>query len=453
MSVTRKYGLIGHPLGHSLSPYIHERIMDEAGIQGTYTLYDLAPEELERAVPALLKDLDGFNCTIPHKSAIPDFLDSLDDVSRRYGAVNTVFKRRGYNTDREGFLASAPDLSGKRVLLLGAGGVSRMMASEAVVQGAKLTICARNAEKRDGLIQELRSQEGASASGIEYPEEADGTAFDVLLNGTPLGMWPNARRMPTTAAVFREGQVVYDTIYNPCATKWLMQARMRGLEAVSGLSMLLLQAVAAQKIWNPDVDFAEERMLRILPELSRELLGRFPVKYLFTGFMGSGKTTIAARLSRILNIPFLDLDDEIVKARGCSIPEIFERDGEAGFRKTEALVLEELLKKPGSCLLALGGGAIVQEPVQRVCEQYQALTVLVDVSFAKIWQRVRNHGGRPLLGSQQESEGERFTKAAALYEARLPVYQGTADVTIDGDKSKAAVCAETLRIFGLEEAR
>ena len=111
-----------------------------------------------------------------------------------------------------------------------------------------------------------------------------------------------------------------------------------------------------------------------------------------------------------------------------------------------------MLQKSGSAFLALGGGAIIQEPIQRLCDRYQALTFFLDVSFPTIWKRVGNLGGRPLLGSETESEGERFTKAAALYEARLPVYRQTADVTIGGNREKNAVCERILEILGLTDS-
>src|SRR5665647_53220 len=110
MSAT-KYGLIGHPLGHSLSPYIHERIMDAAGISGHYELYDVQPKDFAKDMPILMRELQGFNCTIPYKMDVIPFLDSLDEAASRCQAVNTVINRRGYNTDRDGFLSVGLDLA------------------------------------------------------------------------------------------------------------------------------------------------------------------------------------------------------------------------------------------------------------------------------------------------------------------------------------------------------
>ena len=127
-----KAGLIGSPLGHSMSPYIHERIMEAGGISGTYELYEISPEELPKYAPILMRDLTGFNVTIPHKVSILPFLDETAPMVKEYGAANTVSGKIGYNTDVDGFLSCNIPMKDKKVLLLGAGGVSRMMAIEAL---------------------------------------------------------------------------------------------------------------------------------------------------------------------------------------------------------------------------------------------------------------------------------------------------------------------------------
>jgi len=448
MSAIKKFGLIGHPLGHSLSPYIHKRIMEEAGIHGTYTLYDIEEDALETVVPSLRKELDGFNCTIPYKEKLISFLDSLDTSASAYSAVNTVYKGKGYNTDRAGFLAAAPSLVEKSVLILGAGGVSRMMAYEAAAQNARITICARNDEKRNALIKELQAKMNADVRGFSDISEIEKESFDVLLNGTPVGMWPRAKSMPSSTRIFKKNQKLFDTIYNPSSTMWMMQAQNHGVEVQSGLRMLLLQAVAAQQIWNPEVVIDMDKMLSILPELSKKLLEIFPVKYVFTGYMGTGKTLLANELAKHLRAASYDLDKEIVKKEGISIREIFEKKGEAAFREMETACLEDLLKSDKSAFIALGGGAILQKSTQAVIEKYQAITVYIDSPFDVIWKRISASKNRPLLGDAGMSEKERFTKAAALYEARLPVYEKYSDVKINGNQEKKAVIKEALHILG-----
>ena len=147
-----KAGLIGCPLGHSLSPYIHERIMEASGISGRYELYEISPEELPKYAPILMKELTGFNVTIPHKVAILPFLSEVAPMVKEYGAANTVCGKVGYNTDVDGFLSCGIPLD-RKVLLLGAGGVARMMAVETLKAGGDLSIWARSPEKALALVE------------------------------------------------------------------------------------------------------------------------------------------------------------------------------------------------------------------------------------------------------------------------------------------------------------
>lgn len=447
MSVT-KYGLIGHPLGHSLSPYIHERIMEAAGIRGRYELYDIRPEELSKNLPLLMRDLDGFNCTIPFKMDVIPFLDSLDDTAARYQAVNTVMDRRGYNTDRDGFLSAGLDLTGKKVLILGAGGVARMMAHEALSRSARLWIYARDQVKAHAFAEDLRDAGWESVSVLAEEELHEARDMDVLLNGTPLGMWPFCGELASPSTLFRTGQQVFDTIYNPAATKWVLQAKKNGAHAEGGLRMLFWQAVAAQKIWHPDRKFDDARLLSILPDLSREMLHHFPVKYVFTGFMGAGKTTITKEAARILKIPVYDLDEQIEKIRGCSVDDIFARDGEAGFRRVETEVLEELLSREGSALISAGGGTILQEKARASIRTHGAMVVYLHASLDCLWMRVGNGTGRPLLGDLREEEGTRFTKVASLYEVRLPDYESYCDIRINAEEDRDAVVRNVISALG-----
>lgn len=452
MSAT-KYGLIGHPLGHSLSPYIHERIMDAAGISGRYELYDLSPQNFARDLTVLLRELQGFNCTIPYKMDVIPFLDSLDETASRYSAVNTVMNRRGYNTDRDGFLSVGLDLAGKKVLILGAGGVSRMMAYEALAQKAKIWICARNPQKAHKLTAELIAAGAIEASVLPEEElhmvnDSDAGDLDVVLNGTPLGMWPFCGELASPPSIFRTGQQVFDTVYNPAATKWVLHAKKNGAHASGGLSMLFRQAVAAEKIWHPDKKFEEARLLPILPDLSREMLRHSPVKYVFTGFMGAGKTTISKEVARILKIPVYDLDDQIEERRGCSVAEIFARDGEAGFRKAEVTVIKELLSKEGSALIATGGGALMQDEVRASIRSHGAMVVYLHASLDCLWTRVGNTAGRPLLGDPCGEASDRFSKVACLYEVRLPTYESFCDIKIDAEKNCDAVVHEVISALG-----
>lgn len=442
------YGLIGHPLGHSMSPYIHERIMDAMDIKGRYELYEIEPAGLAKELPLLMRDLDGFNCTIPYKMDVIPFLDSLDESAKQCGAVNTVTHGIGFNTDRYGFRSVGLKLADKKVLILGAGGVSHMMAYEAAADHARIWISARNQTKAHELAGGLREAGAADVHTITEEDLHTASDMDVILNGTPVGMWPFCGGVPCPPEVLRPGQQVFDSIYNPAATRFVLHARKGGASADGGLKMLFWQAVAAQKIWNPLRIFDNRRLLPILPALAREMLSRFPVKYVFTGFMGAGKTTIAKGTAKILKIPVFDLDEEIEKERGCTVAEIFARDGESGFRNAEAAVLEELLSKPDSALIAAGGGTIIQEKARAIIREHGALVVYLHASFDCLWMRVESGTGRPLLGDREEEDGARFTKAAHLYEVRLPVYESYCDMKINAEKDSGDVIHDVVSALG-----
>lgn len=448
-----KLGLLGHPVEHSLSPFIHERIMEASGINGRYELYDVAPAEMDRYAPILIRDLHGFNCTIPHKERVIEYLDSLDPLAERLKAVNTVFRKRGFNTDREGFLASGVDIEGKNVLLLGAGGVARMIAFEAATKSASLTILARNLAKAEDIALEIRKsgspdKKGCPIKVITSECEIPGAEYDVILNATPVGMWPKCGNEPDCASFLKEGVHLLDTIYNPPVTRLVLRARKAGAKADGGLRMLFHQALAAQRIWSPDAQFDLNRLSPIMDAIPGEMLKHFPVKIVLTGFMGAGKTTVGKRIAEMLGIGFIDLDSEIERACGMSIKEIFASDGEESFRRIETKMVEEFLKRSGSAIIATGGGAIMRTENRLLIEDRGAMTVFLHVPAEGIWARIRRETHRPLAGDGSESEADRFMKVARLYETRLPEYEKYCDIRIAADGDPDEVARDVISALG-----
>ena len=250
-----KYALIGHPLGHSMSPLIHEKLFALSGITDySYELIDIAPEELPDKLE-MLRELRGFNITIPHKTAIIPMTDSMGESALRYNSVNCIANSNGiltgYNTDCDGFLRSAELLPlGGRVLLLGCGGVGRMIAIEAALHGAELTIAVipQDLTLAQSVMAEILSKCTGASVRICLVTEISGE-FDLLVNATPVGMYPKTDACAVSDEVIENCLSFFDVIYNPTETLLMKKARALGRTAVGGAAMLVHQAVKAHELW------------------------------------------------------------------------------------------------------------------------------------------------------------------------------------------------------------
>lgn len=276
----RKFCLIGHPLGHSLSPQIHARLFELSGEAADYTLCDIAPEELA-SKHGELAEYEGFNITIPHKMAIIDYCDELSPEAQRYNSVNCVKNggtKVGYNTDCIGFTKSIEMLGASlksKVLLIGCGGVGRMAAIETAIQGGELSVAVLKSdlplvEKVTEEIHELNpdahvriviiGDNGLSATDLNNEK------FDLLINCTPVGMFPKTDRMPCNADILNNVKSVFDLIYNPRETMLTKTAREKGCKALNGMAMLVLQAVAAHEIWD-GASYKKEDIDRLITDM------------------------------------------------------------------------------------------------------------------------------------------------------------------------------------------
>jgi shikimate dehydrogenase len=267
--------LIGHPLGHSISPAIHERLFALSGFQATYVLREIEPGGLEAQIPAL-RDFYGFNVTLPFKQTIMPFLKTVEERALRYNAVNTVLcesgEFHGFNTDVEGFLraltlAQIP-LEGK-VLLCGAGGVSRMMACEALDRGCSLVVATPTISEASRCVDSLHAlypDADIEAAALAYLSGS----YDLILNGTPAGMYPDVKGCPVPLSVARSAGAVFDAVYNPVETQLLKAAASAGAKTRGGLTMLVWQAAAAQEHWtgatfkSDDIDTLCRDMARLV---------------------------------------------------------------------------------------------------------------------------------------------------------------------------------------------
>lgn len=274
-----KYVLIGHPLGHSMSPFIHKMLFEMSGRNAEYSLADISPENLSAEISGI-NSLDGYNVTIPHKVAVIPFLDELDETAERYGAVNCVKRNNGkligYNTDCTGFVLSAKLLkTDGRTLLIGCGGVGRMIAIELALQGADLTIAIipEAVEMAEKLISEINKISPATNVKYIMMDEISGK-YDLLVNASPVGMYPKSDACPVSDEIIADCGGVFDVIYNPVKTQLVKKAEAMGIKAVGGMAMLVLQAVKAHEIWNNDF-YTDEQIAEIIEKSEKKVEADF----------------------------------------------------------------------------------------------------------------------------------------------------------------------------------
>lgn len=259
-STTRLYGLIGNPVAGSRSPWIHNTLFDACGLPGAYLAFHVAPDALKDAVAGLRAlNPGGLNVTIPYKTEIMAYLDSIDPMAEALGAVNTIVNQdghwRGYNTDGPGLLAvlkrKLPDLENRQVLILGAGGAARGICGALLLGGVqRLGIWNRTESRIAPLLCDLEAlaHTGKSLEAVTSPEAFKG--YDLVINTTSVGMEPDTDETPLDVSMLRAGAVVCDIVYKPHWTRLLQEAASAGHPVVHGIEMLIEQALLAEKHWN-----------------------------------------------------------------------------------------------------------------------------------------------------------------------------------------------------------
>ena len=277
----KKFAVIGHPIGHTMSPFIHNRLFQLSGIEAEYIKLDIAPENLADEYNRLLSKLDGYNITIPHKQNIIQLIDEIDDKAKMYGSVNTVANSdgiaKGYTTDPDGFL-KALDAAGiildGRVVILGCGGVARTMAYEVVLKGLPLLFAVRKDDVNiaKSLCSEIENTVQGAKVSFCLIDELSGD-IDVLVNATPIGMFPKLDAQPVTDSVISRCASVFDAVYNPLETVLIQKALANGSKAVGGMSMLVWQAVVAHEKWDGSV-YDKEEIAKLCIDSAEELKNR-----------------------------------------------------------------------------------------------------------------------------------------------------------------------------------
>ncbi|MBQ7415483.1 MAG: shikimate kinase [Oscillospiraceae bacterium] len=402
-----KCGLLGQKLGHSYSPQIHSRLASYE-----YALYEKKPDELEQFLKSGV--FTGLNVTIPYKKSVIPYLSELSPIARRLGAVNTIVRRDGrligHNSDYFGFRSmvekSGLAVTGKKVLVLGSGGASNTVVAVLEELGAKVIVISRSGEN--------------NYTNLHLHADAS-----VIVNATPVGMYPNVGVSPIDLSLFPMLEGVLDIVYNPARTQLLLDAEDRGLVTMNGLWMLVAQAKESAE-WFSEASISDEK----IQEIHRKLRVQME-NIVLIGMPGSGKSTVGQLLATALKKEFVDADAAIEEKAGMSIPEIFAQQGEAGFRAIETQVLSELGKKSG-LVIATGGGCVTRE------ENYPLLH-----QNGTIFCLNRSIDALPTEGRPLSQTG----RLEQMYRIRKPMYDRFADFQIDSNGTPEAAVNQILQIL------
>jgi len=390
-------GLLGKSLSHSLSPQIHRYLGDY-----DYRLISADERELDAILRA--GEFDGLNVTIPYKKSVIPYCAELSKEAAETGSVNTVVNRGGrligHNTDIFGFEylldRSGADIAGKKALVLGDGGVA---------QTVRYVLAGRGAGEIISVTRHAR------VSGVSYEDAYESHAdADVIINTTPVGMYPDNAGLIIDPGRFERCRFVADMIYNPLRTRFMLAAAARGVRADGGLPMLVAQAFKAAEI------FLDKPLPRTLIQDILTKLTASQQNIVLIGMPGAGKSSVAAALAALTGREALDTDDIIEKTAGASIPEIFRAQGEPAFRRLEREAVSGAARRLGQ-IISIGGGAYMI-PENREALAQNGVTVLLRRDIDKLPTE-----GRPL--SKDKASLQR------MRDERLPVYEAMADIAVD----------------------
>lgn len=422
-----QYGLIGEKLGHSFSPAIHRQLWG--------CNYELMPIPRDQVDEYFRKrEFDGINVTIPYKQIACQTCEHVDAKARAIGAVNTVVNKGGelygYNTDYDGFLYCARragvGFEGKKVLILGSGGTSLTTRTAAADAGAsEIVVISRSASPdRAAGSEEAGITRKCPLSYDTYDSlETRHSDAQVIINATPVGMFPHNYAAPVDVTRFPKLSGVIDVIFNPGTTLLVYQARKLGIPATCGLPMLVAQAACAATHFIGR-EFTPEEIEQVYRSVSRET-----ANLVLIGMPGCGKTTVGRLLAKQLNRELVDVDAMIVEAEGRSIPDIFARDGEEYFRKAETEAVKQAGKRTG-VIIACGGGLPTRE------ENHFPLIQNGRIYFLNRDLNRLATGGRPLSANRNDLPD--------MYARRYPIYHSLCHCELTVTEGNPAAVIKTI---------
>lgn len=388
-----KFGLLGRKLGHSYSPVIHKKLGDYS-----YELFEREPGEIEDLIKR--SDIHGLNVTIPYKEEVMKYCDEIRERASSIGCVNTIFKTDsgkiiGDNTDYAGFEyildRNSIETENKTVLILGNGATSKTVAAVLKDRNAK-------------VIKLGRSTNPSLTDIYDYVDA------DIIINTTPVGMYPNNLESLVDLKRFSRLTAVLDVVYNPMRTKLILDARKLGIVNSDGLPMLVVQAVAASEIFQ-NKKISNNLIEEIITDLRRET-----GNIVLVGMPGSGKSTIGRLIAEKSGKVLIDTDELIEQKSGIVIPLIFEKYGEEHFRKLEIDAVKEAGKKTG-CVISTGGGVVTR------MENYEPLIQNGRIYFIERDLQKLSTGGRPL--------SKDMDAVNSLWENRKDLYEFFSDKSVN----------------------
>lgn len=408
------YGLIGEKLGHSYSKEIHEQLADY-----TYDLMPLDKEAFHRFMQE--RKFHAINVTIPYKKSVIPYLDEMDERAQMIGAVNTIVHKNGrligHNTDFDGFLYMLKhhqvEVSGEKVIVLGNGGAAQAVRAVLKAQGAYEIIIVKRNKSEDSITYEEMYQRHSDAS--------------IIINTSPVGMYPNAAASPMKLNAFPHLKAVLDVIYNPLYTPLLIEAKKQKIQAIGGLEMLVAQAVYAAAYFL-DQDFDENLIDQIYHNIVKN-----KNNLILIGMPSAGKTTIGKAISMKLQRKFIDLDDIIVDRIGMSIADYFALKGEEAFRDMEEIVCEEISKE--SSLVISTGGGIIKRDINIDHLKRNGTIVYIERDIDKLLVDT----SRPLSKDHAAIQ--------KMYDERNPLYLRYSDDIIQNNTTLDACVEELYHVF------
>lgn len=400
-----KYGLIGEHLKHSYSCEIHAQIADYE-----YELHEIPPSGLSGFLKK--REFNAINVTIPYKQDVIPYLDEISDTAKRIGAVNTIVNRNGRlygdNTDFAGMLALAKhigvDMKGRKVLILGTGGASKTGHALAEYMGAQSVFYVSRSGKDGSISYEQAVTEHSDAQ--------------IIINATPVGMFPKQDGRPIDISAFPKLEGVIDAIYNPLRTNLILDAQERGIPAEGGLYMLSAQAVHASAVFR-DIPLDESLVDKAFKSVKND-----KQSIVLIGMPSSGKTTVGRILAEKCGKQLADTDEYIVRKIGMPISDFFAKHGEAEFRKIEKETVAEL-SATGGRIIATGGGAVLDAENVRALKQNGVL-VFLD-------RRPEN-----LIATDDRPLASRRSALEKLYAERYDIYCAAAELHIDANTTPEA---------------